>query len=44
MRWRDEQRPGTSADVRRVQAMMRRAAFLVALASVVVMAFTAWVV
>lgn len=44
MRWRDEQRPGASAEVRRVQAMMRRAALLVAFASVLVMAFTAWVV
>jgi hypothetical protein len=44
MRWRDEQRAGVCPEVRRVQAMMRRAALVVALASVVVMAFTAWVV
>jgi hypothetical protein len=42
MLWSDEQREGPSPEMRRAQAMLRRAMLVVALAAAVVMPVAAW--
>jgi hypothetical protein len=42
MLWSDEQSPEPSAEARRVQAMLRRAMLVIALAAAVVMTLVAW--